>query len=72
MHHLLNFPADVHLVGCHIEWIATSDVFNVVFEVEAFADGTFPSPHVTAQFHKEWNVKTGREVTIFDGWEAVD
>lgn len=66
LHQLLHLPADVHIVG------ALWDGLNVTLALEAFSTNEFPSGRVTARFHEDWNVKTGRRDVIFDGWESID
>lgn len=66
LHDLLNIPADVHVIS-----IYATDL-NVVLELEAFADNTFPGTRVTARFHEEWDIKTGGKKIVFDGWESID
>lgn len=73
LHRLLHLPDDVHIVDVTYESLYNSDRANVVLHLEAFSSDEFPGQRVTAQFHDEYNDRTGRKLkTVFDGWESVD
>jgi hypothetical protein len=72
LHQLLHLPDDVHIVGVTWERVYDRDIGNLVLELEAFSDDEFPSERVSAQFHEQANVTTGRYDTIFDGWVDVE
>lgn len=72
IHQLLNLPDDVHIVGAHAELYDQADFGNIIFEIEAFADNTFPGTRVTAHFRSQWDVRNGVQKVIFDGWELVE
>ncbi len=71
LHLAFNLPADVHIIGAHVEDGDNGRQGNLVLELEAFAHHTFPGTRVTAAFNRKWNVATGEMDTVFVEWEEV-
>ncbi len=62
---MLHLPEDIHIIR------AETGEGKIYLALEAFADGTYPSPQSAAVYSSHW-VKDGKYCTRLIGWVPIE